>query len=206
MVCICYGGHRVYFEVFVRTHARSLFDRAPVCEARFSVIEPLVTQMAHVVRIYVADSLRDFGAWYSAVQVQHLRTNLLHYVCCRLDGHQFVVEGVACSHHFYVVQVVRVYGRQRHSAVVHLASEDFVSEKPVTEYSTVAVRTVQALLSCYIRQITNHCVHTVVLLLNVIQVLAVSVDRVVSEYSLEQQERVEILVVPAGCVVEHSDA
>jgi len=41
---------------------------------------------------------------------------------------------------------VSVGGRQANTAVVHLASENFVAEEPVTKNATVRVGTVEAFL------------------------------------------------------------
>jgi hypothetical protein len=48
-------------------------------------------------------------------------------------------------------------------------------------------------------------VHGTVLLLAIVEMLGVSVDRVISEYSLHQQEPVEIRVFPAWCIIEDTD-
>lgn len=45
--------------------------------------------------------------------------------------------------------------------------------------------------------------HTVILLSDVVKVGGVLVDRVVSEDSLKQHEGKEVLVLPAGGVIEH---
>ena len=100
---------------------------------------------------------------------------------------------------------MRVYCWKCHPAVVHLTGENFVPKEPVAEYSTIAIRTEQTLLSCYIRQVTDHRVHAIVLFLHVVQMFAVFVYRVITEHSLKQKERIEILVVPAGRIVENAD-
>ena len=57
MVRIRHRRHRVHLEVLVRADRGGLLDRAPVREARLCVVEPLVAQVLHVVRVNVADAL-----------------------------------------------------------------------------------------------------------------------------------------------------
>lgn len=57
MVRVGHCRHRVYLEVLVRADAGCLLDWAPVSEAGLRVVEPLVAQVLHVVRINVADAL-----------------------------------------------------------------------------------------------------------------------------------------------------
>jgi hypothetical protein len=93
---------------------------------------------------------------------------------------------------------------QAHAAVVHLSCEDLVAEEVVAEDAAVAVGTVDALVSGHIRQVSQQSVHAVVLLLDIVQVLSMSIDGVVPEYPLQQQEGVEVFMLPAGRVIEHS--
>ena len=202
---VCNCRHCVNFEVLVRTYTWGLFNRAPVREARFCVVEPLVAQVAHMVGVNIANALSNLRARHSPIKVKHLWTNLLHNVGSWLNRKQLVVKRVAGAYNFNVVQEVRVYCWKCHAAVVHLTGENFVPEEPVAEYSTIAIWTEQTLLSCYIRQVPDHRVHAIVLFLHVVQMLSVFVNRVITEHSLKQKERIEILVVPAGRIVENSD-
>jgi len=47
--------------------------------------------------------------------------------------------------------------------------------------------------------------HTVVLLLHIIQVLSIFIDSEVAEDTLHQQERVEVFMVPAWRIVKNAD-
>ena len=182
---VCNCRHCVNFEVLVRTYTWGLFNRTPVREARLCVVEPLVAQVAHMVGVNIANALSNLRARHSPIKVKHLRTNLLHNVGSWLNRKQLVVKRVTCSNNFNVVQEVRVYCWKCHAAVVHLTGENFVPEEPVAENSTIAIWTEQTLLSCYIRQVPDHCVHAIVLLFHIIQMLSVLVYRVVSENSLQ---------------------
>ena len=91
------------------------------------------------------------------------------------------------------------------SAPIHLAGEDLVAKEPVAENAAVAVRTVQALSASDIDEISEQGMHGVVLLANVIEVRAVLIDLVLAHHALQHQERVEVFVLPAGCVVEDTD-
>lgn len=80
MVGVGHGRHSVDLEVLVRADTGHLLDRAPVCEAGFGVVEPLVAQVFHVIGIDVADALGDLRAGNATIKVEHLWTNLLHNV------------------------------------------------------------------------------------------------------------------------------
>ena len=205
VVSICDSRHGVDLEVLVGAHGRHLLDGAPVSEGRLGVVEPLVAHVLHVVVVDVGHSLGDFRAGHAAVQVQHLGSNLLHDISCALDGHQLVVKSFATADDLNIVDVVAIDGGQAHTAVVHLASEHFVAEEPVTEDTAIAVRTVQALSSGNIDELTKESMHGVVLLLHIVDVLSVHVNLVVAEDSLQQQETVEVFVFPAWSIIEDTD-
>jgi len=130
---------------------------------------------------------------------------LLHDIRCSLDIQQLIVECVTSAYNLNIIHVMSIDRGESNSAVVHLSCENFISEEPISEYTTVTVRTVQTLLSCDIWQIAQHSMHCVVLLSHIVQVLSMLIDLVVAENTLEQQERVEVLVAPAGSIVENSD-
>ena len=78
MVSIRHCAHCVDFEVFVAANARSLLDWAPIRETWLRVVEPLITQVLHMVSVNMADSLRDFTPGHVSIQVKELLANLLH--------------------------------------------------------------------------------------------------------------------------------
>ena len=56
----------------------------------------------------------------------------------------------------------------------------------MAEKAAVTVGTVNALVPCYIRQIPNYGMHTIVLLLHVIQMCCVFIEAVTSEDALHE--------------------
>lgn len=74
----------------------------------------------------------------------------------------------------------------------------------MTEDTTVTVRTVDALVSCNINQITKHSVHAVVLLLDIIKVLSISIKGVATKDSLQKKESIEVRVFPIRSIIEYS--
>jgi len=112
---------------------------------------------------------------------------------------------VAASNDLDVVQVVAVDSGQADTAVVHLAGEDLVTEEVVTENAGVGVSEVVGLSHSHIGQVTKECVHGVVLLLDIVEMLSVLVDSVGAEHVLEEEECVVVLVLDAGGVVEDTD-
>lgn len=100
----------------------------------------MVAHVLHVVSIKTGYAFGNFAARYTASLLEHLgadfcvRNSLVFTV-----AHELVVEVVAASDDFNIVQVVRVDSGKAHTAVVHLTSEDFVSEEVVSEESGVTV-------------------------------------------------------------------
>lgn len=67
---------------------------------------------------------------------------------------------------------------QASTAVVHLASENLISEEVVTEDSAVTVCEVVGISQSNIGKVSQESVHAVVLLLDVVQVFSVLIDSV----------------------------
>lgn len=88
---------------------------------------------------------------------------------------------VATTNYFNIVDIVTINGWQADTAVVHLSSEDLVTEEVVTENTTVRVGEVMRVSFGNIWQVTEHRVHRVVLLVNIVQVTGVLIDSVGSE-------------------------
>jgi hypothetical protein len=77
-----------------------------------------------------------------------------------------------------------VDGGQAYSTVVHLSCEYLIAKEVVTEYTAITVRAENALMSSDIREVSDHGMHAVVLLLYIVQMLGMSVDRVAAKDSL----------------------
>jgi len=90
---------------------------------------------------------------------------------------------------------VTVDGWKANTTVVHLSGEDFISEEVVTEHTAVRVGKVLGVSQCNIRQVTEHGVHRVVLLVDVIQMTSVLINSVGAEQVLKQKEGVVVFVL-----------
>ena len=198
------GGHGVDLEVLVRSDLRHLLDGSPVGEGGLSIVKPLVAQVLHVVVVQVGHSLGYFGTGQSSPELQDLVADFGGDVAGALTGQQTVVQVVAASEDFHVIEIVGVDGRKTDSAVIHLSGEDFISKEGVSEDSTVGVGHVVGVSSGYIDEVSEQGMHRVVLFLHVVQVLSVLVNAVGTEHVLQKQEGVVVGVLHGGRVVEHS--
>ena len=136
------SGHSVNLEVLVWANGRGFLDGAPVGEGGLRIIKPLVAKLPHVSGVMVRDAFGDFRARHSAIEVKHLRSNLLHHIWSRLDRHQFVPEHVTGTNYLNFIDVVSVKSRNGDTCPIHLSGEHFIAEEPIAEDSTVAIRTV----------------------------------------------------------------
>ena len=87
-----------------------------------------------------------------------------------------------------IVHVVTIDGWQADTAVVHLSSEDLISEEIVSENTAVRVSEIVGIGPGNIWKITEHGVHGVVLLVHIVEVTGVLIDSVGTEEVLEEQE------------------
>jgi len=100
---------------------------------------------------------------------------------------------------------VGVHGGEADTAVVHLASEDLVSEEVVTEDAAVGVGVVEGLSDGDVGEVSKEHVHGVVLLLHVVEMTGVLVNAVVTEHVLEEEEGIVVGILDGGGVIEDSD-
>lgn len=133
------GRHSIDFEVFVRSTGGHTLDWTPVSECRLSIVEPLIAQMFHVIVVYVGNSLCYLTSWQSATELKHVLTNLNIDRSWRLRVQKRVVQVVAAANDLNIIDVVTINGWQANTAIVHLASEHFVSEEVVTEDTAIRV-------------------------------------------------------------------
>lgn len=178
-------GHGVNLEVLVRADGRDEFDGSPVGERGFRIVEPVVGQMAHVSAVHMRYALCNFTTGYATVQIAELLTDLVNKLLGTLFVHQRVVQVVPASEDLDISHVVSVDSRSVHSAVVHLARKDLISEEIVSKKTGVRVGHIVAVLDRHIRQVSQKSMHGVVLLLNVIQMAGILVDTVRAEDVLE---------------------
>jgi len=205
VVRVGHSGHCVDLEVLVGTVARDGLNRAPVGKAGLGIVEPFVGQVLHVVGVEVRNAVGDLGSVHAAAERQKLGTDLLVDGLVGLSVEERVPEVVTASHDLDVVQVMAVNSGKADTAVVHLAGEDLVTEEVVAEKSAVGVSKVVGISHGHVGQVTEECVHGVVLLLDVIKMLSVLVDSVGAEHVLEEEECVVVLVLDAGGVVENTN-
>ena len=199
------GGHGVDLEILVRSNNGHSFDWSPVSERWLSIVEPLVAHILDVVVVNVGNSLGNLRSWESSAELEHVLTNVVVHGLWGLSGKELVVEVVSTSNNLDVVQVVRIDGWKAHSAVVHLSSEDLITEEVVSEKSSITVSEIVRLSSSDIWEITEEGVHGVVLLVAVVEVLSMLVDSVGSEHVLQEEETIVILVLDTWSIVEDSD-
>lgn len=134
------SGKGVDLEVFVRSVLGHSLDGSPVGEAGLSIVEPGVAHVLHVVGIKSSNALGSLRSWDTSSLLEHLLANLGVGGSLVLTGvHEVVVEVVASSDNLNFIDVVRVDGGQADTAVVHLASEDLISEEVVSEDGAVGV-------------------------------------------------------------------
>mmetsp|Transcript_119355 Transcript_119355/g.166548 ORF Transcript_119355/g.166548 Transcript_119355/m.166548 type:complete len:385 (-) Transcript_119355:291-1445(-) len=147
----------------------------------------------------------DFTSVNSSVEEQELGTNFLVDFVGGLSKHELVVEGIAATDHFDVVEVVRVDSGEADTAVVHLSGEDLITVEVVAEDAAVGVGIVVSVGVSNINEISEKSVHGVVLLLDIVKVLSVLIDAVVTEHILQKKEAIVVSVLDAGGVVEHTN-
>jgi hypothetical protein len=135
--------HSVDLEVLVRTDVRNTFNRSPVSERGLGIIEPIIAEMFEVMVVKMSNSLCNFTARNSTVKRQDLVSDLLGDFTWCLTCHEFVVEAVTTSENFDIIKIVRVDSGKANTAVVHLSSEDFVSEEIVTPDTAIRVSEVK---------------------------------------------------------------
>ena len=112
---------------------------------------------------------------------------------------------VAATNNFDIVEVMRVDSWEANTAVVHLTSEDLVTEEVVSENTTVTVGKVVGLSHGNIWKITKKSVHAVILLLNIIEVFSMLVDSEGAKHVFQKEESIVVLMLDARGVVEDSD-
>lgn len=200
-----HSGHSVDLEILVRSDNGNSLNWSPVGEGWLGIVEPLVADVLDVVVVDVGNSLGNLRSWESSAKLEHVLTNFLVHGLWGFSGKELVVKVVSTSDNLDVVEVVRVDGWEADSAVVHLSSEDLVSEEVVSEKSGITVGKVVRLSSSNIWEISEESVHGVVLLVAVVEVLSMLVDSVGSEHVLQEEETVVVLVLDAWSVVEDTD-
>jgi hypothetical protein len=197
--------HGVDLEVFVWADLGNWLNGSPVGEGGLSIVEPLVAEVLEVVVVDVSNALGNLAARKAAAKIEDLLTDLRDNVWRSLTRHKLVVESVAATVNLNVIQEVRVNGGEANTAVVHLSSEDLVTEEVVSEDTAVRVSVVEGLGHGNIGKITKHCMHWVVLLLHIVKMASVLVNAVATEHVLEKEEWVVVSILDRGSIIEDTN-
>ena len=137
--------------------------------------------MLHVEIVDVSNSLSNLASWQSATELEHVLANIGINRIDRLSVKEGVVEMVATTNDLNIIDVMTIDGWQAYTTVVHLPSENLVSKEVVTENSAVRVGEVVRVSFGNIWQVSEHGVHRVVLLVDIIQMTGVLINSVGSE-------------------------
>ena len=133
--------HRVDLEVLVRTNTSSVLNCSPVSPRRFSIVEPLISEVLDVVGVHLWDTGGPFTASHVASLLEYWSSDsLVDNVGVVVEVHAVIVETVACSNNFNIVNVMTVDSGHADSAVVHLSNKDFITEEVISPKSTVRIR------------------------------------------------------------------
>ena len=98
-----------------------------------------------MVVINVSYSLCDLTSWESTTECEHVLSNLSIERFWRLSVEKCVVKVIATPNNLNIIDVVTIDGRQADTAIVHLTSENFITEEVVTEDSAVRVGKIMGL-------------------------------------------------------------
>jgi len=181
------------------------FDWSPVSERWLSIIEPFVAKLLDMVVVDMSNSLGNLTSWESSAELEHVLTDIGVNRLWGLGGQELVVEVVSASDALNIIEIMRVDGWETHTAIVHLSSEDFVSEEVVTEKTGVRVSEVVRVSSGDINEVSEKSVHRVVLLVHIIQMFSMLINSIRSEHVLQEKEGVVVLVLDSWGIVEDTN-
>jgi len=119
--------------------------------------------------------------------------------------HKSIVEVIASSDDLNIVDVVSIDSGETYTAIVHLAGENLVTEEVISENGGVTVGHVVTLGNGHIWEISEKCVHRVVLFVSSVKMFSILLDVVATEDVFEEEEAVVIFVVEGGGIIEDSN-
>lgn len=131
--------HGVDLEILVRTYRRNSLNWTPGAKAGFGIVEPLVGHVFDVPVVNVGDARSQLAAVNTTAEAGHLETNFCVDILMVLFVKQLVVDAVASAHTFNIIDNVSVGCSDCNTAVVHLASENLVSEEVISKEAAVGV-------------------------------------------------------------------
>ena len=161
--------------------------------------------MLHVVVINVSYSLCDLTSWKSTTKCEHVLSNLSIERFWRLSVEKRVIKVIATPNNLNIIDVVTIDGRQADTAIVHLTSENFVTEEVVTEDSAVRVGKIMGVGPGHIYQVTKHGMHRIVLLMNIIKMTSIFINSIGAEQVFEEQETIVVLMFDSWGIVENTN-
>ena len=202
---VVYSSHCVDFEVLVGSNGSSALDWSPVSERRFRIVEPLVSQVSHVVCIQCSNSWSNFTSVNSTTELKDLLADFTVDVTVVFLTHYLVVQMITSTVNFNIIHVVRVNCWDTNATIVHLAGKDFISEEVVSPKTSIRIGEVVTLSFSNINKISNQRVQCVVLLTDIIDVFSVFINSVASENMLEYQECVIVWVLDWRCIIEDTN-
>ena len=199
------SGHSIDLEILVGTDGRGFLNRSPVGPAWLGIVEPLVAELTNEGGISVGDALGNLRASDATTSLDHLLANLVVSLSGGLLLHEIVPHGVSGTDNLDFVDEVRVESGGSNTNPVHLTHENFVSEQPGSPKTAVGVGEVVASLSGHIGKFTEDGLSGVVLLLDIVEMLSVLLDIVVTDHVSEKLEGVVVFVVDGGSVIEDTN-
>lgn len=126
-------------EELVRTRSRNLLDGSPSSDGGLGIIEPLVTEVLHVVSIHMGDSLGNFRSGSSSSLEEDLSGNFVLSLEESVLSHELVVVSVSSSEDLNFGHESSVDSGDGHTGIGHLSGEDLVSEEVVSEDTRIRV-------------------------------------------------------------------
>lgn len=196
------SGQGIELVVLVRSHAGERLNSSVRGKGWLRIIEVLVAKILHEVRVNMADSLGNLRASDTTASLDHLSANLVVGSIDVLLSHQVVPHMVASANDLDLVYVTTIGSDGSKASPVHLASENLVSEQPVAPKTAVRVCVIDALLTGHIWELSENHVGSIVLVSNIVDVLAVLLDLVVTDHVAQKLEGVVVLVVDGWSIVE----
>ena len=144
-------SHSVLFVVLVRSISTQVLNGTISSHRRLSIIEPVVSEMLHVVGVHVADSLRNFRSRDSSAMIDDVFAYLMKGVLDSDVLEELVEQLVSSSVDLNLINVLSISGGTMHAQPCHLSAEDLVTEEPVSKESSIGVCKVMASCPSHVR-------------------------------------------------------
>ena len=197
--------HCVDFEVFVRSNTRSLFNWSPVSPGWLSIVEPLISKLLDVIGIYVGNSGSNLTSWKSSTLLHHVLTDFMINRCWGFSFEKLIVHSISSSDNFNIIEIMSPNSWKTCAAIVHLSSENFVSEEIVAEKTTVRVGKIVRVSSGDVWQVSKKGMHRVVLFMDIIEVLSMLINSVVSEHVFHQRKSIEVFILGTWSIIKDTN-